>query len=126
MRPVNWPTRLAALLQLFLVVPSLTSGSVCISADGVERLESGCCPCMALPASGAEMTLGATGTAECGPCRDDVFTAMRGATPPACNLPMAALPVLAPHVAAAVARIVECPLFWAGEPPGRRLPILRC
>ena len=99
---------------------------MCISADGVKRLESGFCLCMALPAWDAEVTLGATGTAECGPCRDEEIVAMKGATPQARGVVMTALPVLAPHVAMAVAHVVECPSFWAGEPPGRRLPILRC
>lgn len=126
MRAPKWPTRFLALFQLLLVLPSLASSSVCISADGLERLEPGFCACMALPTCGSEAALGATGAAECGPCRDEVFTA-RITVSPAYSAPIAALPLLAPHVSSAAAAPVVGPrLFWAGEPPGRRLPILRC
>jgi len=126
MRPVKWLTRLLALVQLFLVVPPVMSGSVCISADGVQRLESGCCTCIASFTCGTDVTLGATGTAECGPCRDVVFTAVKGVTPRTVSVPMAAPLVLTPCVPAAVSRVAECRRCSAGEPPGRRLPILRC
>jgi hypothetical protein len=126
MRHVKWLTRLVTLVQLLLVVPPVMSGSVCISADGVQRLESGCCTCIALPASGTEVTLGATGTAECGPCRDEVFSAVKGVTPQTGSVPMAAPLVLTPCLPAAVSRVAERPGCSAGEPPGKRLPILRC
>jgi len=126
MRPVKWLGRLFALVQLLLIMPPLTSGSMCISADGVERLESECCPCMALPASGAEATLAGIGTTGCGPCRDEVFTALKGIAPSDRHVSMAPIPVLTPRVSAPVSHLLECPLFRAGEPPGSRLPILRC
>jgi hypothetical protein len=126
MRPVKRLTRLLALVQLFLVVPPVMSGSVCISADGVQRLESGCCTCIASSTCGTDVTLGATGTAECGPCRDELFTALKGVTPQTGSVTMAAHLVLTPCLSPSVSRVPERPRCSAGEPPGKRLPILRC
>ena len=71
--------------------------------------------------------MAAAETPECGPCRDKVFTALKSTVPPALSVPMAALPLLALHVAlAAAARAVGPHFYWAGEPPGKRHPILRC
>jgi len=121
-----WPTRLLALLQLLIILPPLASGSVCISTDGIERLEPGGCACMALPTCESETVMGVAGTDECGPCRDEVFTALRSTVPPTCSALTTALPLVTPCVAAVAAPVVGPLLFWAGEPPGRRLPILRC
>ena len=126
MRAPKWPTRLLALLQLLLVLPPLASGSVCSSADGIYRLEPGFCACVALVTRGSEMALGAAGTAECGPCRDHGLTALRSTVPPLCSALMPALPLVAPYATAVVAPVVGARFLWAGEPPGRRLPILRC
>jgi hypothetical protein len=126
MRAPKWPARLLALLQLLIVLPPLASGSVCISADGIEKLEPGFCACMALPACEFETVMGVTGTAECGPCRDEAFTALRSTPPPTCSTMMTAVPLVTSCVAGVAASVVEPRLFWAGEPPGRRLPILRC
>jgi hypothetical protein len=122
----KWPTRMLALLQLLLVLPPLASGSVCISSDGMKKLELGFCACMALPACEAEAAMGATGTVDCGPCRDEVFTVLRSTVSPARNALTTALPHVAPCVAAVATPFVGARSFWAGEPPGKRLPILRC
>jgi hypothetical protein len=126
MRAPKWPTRMLALLQLLIVMPPLASGSVCISADGVEKLEPGFCACMVLPTCDSEATIGATGTAECGPCRDEVFTALRSIAPAARGALTTALPLVTPYVAAVAAPLVGARRFWAGEPPGKHFPILRC
>jgi hypothetical protein len=126
MRAPKWSTRGLAFLQLLLVLPPLASGSICISADGIGRLESGFCACMAQPTGGSEAALGVTGTAECGPCQDHLFMALRNTVPPAGSALMPAPPLVTPGAAAAAAPTAVARCFWAGEPPGRRLPILRC
>jgi len=125
MRAPKWPTRFLALLQLLIILPVLVSGSVCISSDGIEKLEPGLCACMVLPTCESETVLGVTETAECGPCRDEVVTASRSTAPPSCSALMTALPLVTPCVAAAAPAAVPHS-YWAGEPPGKRHPILRC
>ena len=122
----SWRVRILALLQIVLVVPPMVSGSICISADGGARSELGFCAC-AVPFVGtAEATIGTPGTADCGPCRDETVNAMRGGHLPA---PYAAVPTSAFTESCLVAiapRVADAPVFRVGEPPGKRLPILRC
>lgn len=118
--------RLLALLQVLIVMPPLAGGSVCISTDGVARLEPGFCACMELPARESAAAIGVAGTAQCGPCRDEVFTASCSTTPPTCTALMTSRPHVPSCEPAVAAPVVGRRLFWAGEPPGRRLPILRC
>src|SRR5437879_1974830 len=103
MRAPKWPTRLLALLQLLIVLPPLVGGSVCISADGIEKLEPGFCPCMALPTYESETVMGVPGTAECGPCRDEVFTALKGTVSPIPNPQLTAPQLVTPCVAVVTA-----------------------
>ncbi len=126
MSPPKWPTRLLALLQLLLVLPPLASGSVCISADGTERLEARFCACMLLPSSACEVVMNATGTAECGQCRDELFTALRGARPHAPAGLFVASPLATSCVVEAAGPVLGPHMFRVGEPPDRRLHILRC
>ena len=126
MRSVTWPTRLVALLQLLLLLPPLAGGSVCISLDGTGRLEPGPCACMVVLRCTSEATIGATGTEACGPCRDEVFSAWRSTVPPPPSAMMTALAFVPARVCAVAAPVIESPAFWAGDPPGTHLPILRC
>jgi hypothetical protein len=126
MSALSWRVRILALLQLVLVLPPMLSGSICISADGGERSELGFCACAALFVGTAEATICTPGTAGCGPCRDETFNAMRGAHP---SSPYAQVPTSAfteSYLAVVAPRIAAAKVIWVGEPPGMRLPILRC
>jgi hypothetical protein len=126
MRSVTWPTRIAALLQLLLLLPPLASGSVCISRDGAGRLEPGFCACMSLPRSASEAAIAPTGTEECGPCRDEMFSALRNPVPSAPRMMMTASALVTPRASAVADPVTGPRAVRAGEPPGTRLPILRC
>lgn len=126
MKHSNWRLRAFALLQLILALPLVLSGSLCFSTDGSVRPEFGVCDCAVPVAGTSEASIGAADTPDCGPCRDEAFSAMRSARPAAPDAPMpssfhaalcqivAAVPVLGPRA------------NELSQPPGERLPILRC
>ena len=122
----SWRVRILALLQVVLVLPPMVSGSICISADGGARSELGFCACAVPFVGNAEATIGTPGTADCGPCRDETFNAMRGAHHSAPYAPAPTSAFTESCLAAIAPRVADAPVFWVGEPPGRRLPILRC
>ena len=122
----RWHVRIIALLQLVVVLPSMVSGSICIASDGSMRPEFGYCACAGVGLGTAEATIGAAGTPDCGPCRDQAFSAVRGGRPFATYMPVTASPFMASSPVALASPIAESQVFWVGEPPGTRLPILRC
>ena len=124
MRAHCWPVRTLALIQMLLALPLLVSGSICMPVDGCDGSELGFCACTLPSAGDAEAVIGAPGTADCGPCRDQAFHATRCDRPPAPGPP--ALAPVGPPVAVAGAHPVGARGPWAGDPPGRLLPILRC
>lgn len=126
MRTPDWRTKTLALLQLILVLPPLASGSVCISMDGTQRLESGPCACTMVSEGGAGVAISAAPEAECGPCRDVAFNTLRSAQPPAPCAPGLALPSALSILTAFALPIAAARTIWVGEPPGKRLRILRC
>lgn len=91
MRHSNWRFRAFALLQLFLALPPMVSGSVCFSTDGSARPEFGLCVCDVAFVGTTEATIAAAGTAECGPCRDEAFSAMRSVPQARPGAPMPSL-----------------------------------
>ena len=125
MRTPSWRAKTLALLQLILVLPPLASGSICISMDGIQRLEQGFCACTMASAGTAETAINAAPGAECGPCRDVAFSTLMTAQPPAPCAPGLAQPFL-PNLAAFAPAVAHARKIWVGEPPGERLPILRC
>ena len=126
MRPLPWQTRFLALVQLLLVLPGMVSGSVCIPTGRTGEPEVGFCGCTATFGARLEASIALVTAGGCGPCRDEVFRSLRSTRPafPLAPAPtslsaltcMAALP---PPIAGAC-------LVRLGEPPGRRLPVLRC
>ena len=122
----RWHVRIIALLQLVVVLPSMVSGSICISSDGRMGPEFGYCACTGAGLGTAEATIGAAGTPDCGPCRDQAFSAVRGGRPSSTYIPVTASPLLASSPVVLASPIAESQVFWVGEPPGTRLPILRC
>ena len=126
---MNGPSRLVrilALVQLSLVLPTMVCGSICMSSDGSERLELGYCEC-AMPVVGtADAVIGVPGTPECGPCRDEAFSAVRMSRPSADYAPASAASSSTSCVVVLASPIAEARVFWTGEPTGFRLPILRC
>ena len=126
MRTPALSARILSLLQLILVLPPMVSGSVCIPASGSESLELGFCAC-ATPFQGTgETAIGTPGTPDCGPCRDEAFSALRAAPPAAAPVPLLASPIPASGPIVLASSVAEPPAFRLGAPPGRRLPILRC
>jgi len=126
---MNAPSRRArilSLIQLMLLLPPMVSGSICISADGSGGWDLGFCACT-LPFVGiTEAAIGMAGVADCGPCRDEAFSALRSSRPTSpCSLG-AASPATTQCVTDVTPSIIGTEVFWAGEPPGARLPILRC
>jgi hypothetical protein len=122
----SWRFRILAWLQLVLVLPPMVSGTLCISADGGARSEFGFCACTVPFVGTAEAAIGMPGTSDCGPCRDETFSALRGAHPSAPHASAPTSPCTVSCLAAVAPRIADAQVFWVGEPPGRRLPILRC
>lgn len=118
--------RMLALLQLVLLVPPTLGGSVCIPLDESGGAEVGLCACTVSFGGTAEAEIRMSGTADCGPCRDAAFIAMRSAPPPAPDAPVPTSPYALSYVAPVAPPIADAHVFWSGEPPGRHLPILRC
>jgi len=121
----GWSFRILTLLQLVLLSPPMVGGSICIAMDGSEASELGFCACTVALVGAAEEAIGTPGTADCGPCRDESFRAMR-ARPPASGVHGLA------SAAVRLAAITSGPPIAgagsprAGDPSGRRLSILRC
>ncbi len=126
MRTLIRRTKALGLLQLILVLPPLMSGSVCISMDGTERLEPGFCACIMAPAGTAETAIGAAEGAECGPCWDVAVHTLRTARVPFPYAPAMASSLALPGPAAIAPPSTRARVIWIGEPPGKRLSILRC
>ena len=125
MKHPNWRLRAFALLQLFLVLPPIVSGSICFSTDGSARPEFGLCACDVPLVGTTEATIATAGTADCGPCRDEAFSAMRTAPQAAPQAPMPSIFTTASCVGVA-RQPMPSPQLWLGQPPGERLSILRC
>jgi hypothetical protein len=126
MRPLAWPMRALALVQLLLALPLMASGSVCIPLDGVGLPEPGLCVCTVASAAGVEVSIGAVGADGCGPCRDVALRSLKSAgrvTPGAPT--MIALPAL-PGLASTSPLVAIAHPACSGKPPGGRLSILRC
>ena len=118
--------RAMALVQMLLLLPALVGGSICVSLDGSQASELGPCACTLSSVSETHTLFGATGKADCGPCRDEWFSALRHAPPTsACSLVPAGMASMlgSPAEPASSAPIGA---RWTGDPLGRRLPILRC
>jgi len=122
----SWHMRILAMLQLALVLPPMVSGSICIPLDRSERPELGYCVCAISVVWTAEAAIGTPGTPGCGPCRDQLFSAVRVARPATTHAQVAASPFTASCLAVLAPPLAESQVFWAGEPPGARLPVLRC
>ena len=126
MRHSDWRFPALALLQLLLALPPMVSGSTCFSTHGGARLEFGLCACDVPFIGTTDATIASAGVADCGPCRDEVFSAMRAAPQAAPEAPM-----LLPLSTALCVNVTErslpsLRLTWLGQPPGERLSILRC
>ena len=126
MNAPSWRVRVLTLLQLILVSPPMVGGSICISADGGQSPELGFCACTVPFAGTADATIGTPGAADCGPCRDESFSALKGAHASVPQAPAPSTPCMESCLVASGPRIADGQAFWVGEPPGRRLPILRC
>ncbi len=122
----SWRVRVLVLLQLILVLPPMVSGSICISSDGSERPELGHCACAWVGVGTAAAAIGTPGTPDCGPCRDEAFSAVRSARTFAAHAPVSASQFTASCLVVLAPLVAETQVFWVGEPPGTRLPILRC
>lgn len=118
--------RVAASLQLGLLVPALIGGSVCIPADGSERPEFGICVCTVPFLSVDDTAVGVAGIADCGPCRDEEFSALRSQRPAPPSAPPPASTLTFLGVLDVPTRIVGTAGGRTGEPPDRRLVVLRC
>jgi hypothetical protein len=118
--------RTLALLQVILLLPPLVGGSICISADGCLRPELGVCGCTVPLADDAETAIGASDASDCGLCRDESFRALRNTLPTApCSPAVACAPTFLCVARTAAPNMGSGPR-WAAEPPGTRLPVLRC
>lgn len=126
MKTPSWRTKTLALLQLILVLPPLASGSICMSMAGAQRLEPGLCACTMVSTGTAEMSISAAPGADCGPCWDVAFNALKSAQAPAPLALGLAQPFALPNLAAFAPPVAGARTIWVGEPPGMRLPILRC
>ncbi len=121
----RWRIRVLALLELVLILPPMITGSVCVPMDGTEGLELGFCACTMVSLGAVEATIQPTDPPACGPCRDEAFSPLRSMGPHVPSAPAPASPSILPCVVA-IARSIGGTDIWAGEPPGRLLPILRC
>jgi hypothetical protein len=126
MRPLTWPIRALALVQLLLALPLMASGSICIPLDGAGLPEPGFCVCTVASAAGVEESIDAVGADECGPCRDVAFRSLKSAgrvTPGAPT--MIAFSAL-PGLTATSPLVAIADPACSSKPPGGRLSILRC
>ena len=119
--------RWAVFLQTLLLFPTVAAGSICVPDGGAAAIELGVCACMVCHHDVGSPSLGVAGHAECGPCED------QNLTPPSHSrsLNSSAPPVLIFRTACRAAVPVRSVLTTAsrllvGEPPGERLPVLRC
>ena len=64
-------------VQVLVLLPVALAGSICIRACGEASLEFGACACSPDPGASAASWTAADEEA-CGPCRDEVLTAVRG------------------------------------------------
>ena len=122
----NRRVRILTLLQMILVLPPMVSGSICISSDGTVRPELGYCACAVLPVCTDGVEIGTPSTPECGPCRDEAFSAVRSARASEVHAPVPATPLATSCRTVLSPRIADSQVFWIGQPSGGRLPILRC
>jgi hypothetical protein len=86
----------------------------------------GLCACATPFLGTAETTIGTPGTPGCGPCRDEVFSALRVTRPAAAQAPLLDSPFALSCLIVLASPIAEPPVFCFDDPPGKRLPILRC
>ena len=122
----RWLARAVSLLQLVVVLPPMVSGSVCISANGSAEAELGFCACEAPFPGMTETAFAVPRTPECGPCRDEAFSALRVARAAAIQAPLLESPFAASDLIALASPVPEPPAWYLRDHPGNRLPILRC
>lgn len=125
MRPLIWQIRVLALLQLLVVSPSMASGSVCIPKDATAKSEPGFCVCAIASVAMAEAAIRPAEEAACGPCRDEAFRSLKSSRFPAPGAPVPIFLFTSLCLANAPSN-ADAQAIWLGEPPGRRLRILRC
>jgi hypothetical protein len=126
MRHSTWQFRAFALLQLLLALPPMVSGSVCFSTDGSARPEFGLCACDVPFVGTTEATIASAGAVDCGPCRDEVFSAIRTVLRDGPRAPMPSLLRTALCVTVAAPAAPSPGRMGLGQPPGERPFILRC
>ena len=78
LRSLPLALRWAAILQAFIVVPSMLAGSICLRDGEAATLELGTCACVYATAPGAALALSELASPDCGPCRDLTITALAG------------------------------------------------
>ena len=118
--------RLAALLQMIVLLPPMLAGSICLRDEKVATLEFWCA-CTNLPEPGTMTAISTPTSPECGPCRDLIIAALAGSRVIAPGMQPGG-DIQAPSNHPEMDQVALCPSGprHSGDPPRRPPSVLRC
>ena len=109
-----------------LFLPIALSGSICLSEQGGMSLEFTPCACAAA-SGGTSTAVSLEASPECGPCHDYSISLLASGVPHSLPAPGPVAPFRSDYENAATGILALVgPIAQPAEPPGNRLPILRC